>query len=329
MSQRRKVRPDEPCPCGNDTKVQPLVKGECLEYQGKAAKTAVLRRLANYPKAKAFAAQVCDFYGEYFQHYEDSALESSHYQIKLQHEPVALQCVRIDLQLDTPRTVEALMHELLHLHTRMRGYPIGEKFTVPYQLTQYTGTIIGIYPRIGNLVEHELILDPFLDMGFEKKTFLSSLSPAPDYQKLVSMALPSLGYNEQIGFSWWCLEYFRHWVSTRHWVGDEAQICADNSLYWGSKVHTEIKVIAPKIRGLVESGALQDIKQHHRHVNTLLTLMRIPVFTDWVTIQPSSEGRPVATPLTHEDWPVRDNLFPLTSAHYAGSILRTLFHPDL
>jgi hypothetical protein len=307
-------------------KVQPLSKREYHEYQGKVAKVAILNRLVNWPKARMLAGEICDFYGDYLQYCESSALESSQYQIKLQHEPIALQYARIELQLDTQRMAEALMHELLHLSIRMRGHPIGEKFSIPYELAEYAGTIIDFYPRIGNLLEHELIIESFLQLGFEKMNFLSCLSPAPDYQEVAS-TVPSL--KEQIGFSWWCLEYFRHLVSTRHWVGDEAQIGADNALYWGTKVHPEIKVIAPKIRGLVESGALQDIKQHHRHVNTLLTLMRIPVFTEWVTIQTSSDGKPVATPLTHEDWPVRDNLFPLTSAHNAGSFLRALFHPDL
>jgi hypothetical protein len=310
-------------------KVQPLSKREYHEYQGKVAKVAILNRLVNWPNARMLAGEICDFYGDYLQYHESSALESSHYQIKLQHEPIALQYARVGLQLDTPRMAEALMHELLHLSIRMRGYPIGEKFSIPYQLTHYAGTIIDFYPRFGNLLEHELTLDTFLQLEFEKKNFLGYLSPAPDYQKLVSMTLPSLGYNEQIGFSWWCLEYFRHWVSTRHWVGDEAYIYGDSALFWGSKVHPEMRIIAQKIREFIESGALTEIKNHHHHVNTLLTLMRIPVFTEWVTIQPGSEGSPVATPMTHEDWPVRDNLFPLTSAHYAGSIIRTLFHPDL
>ncbi len=299
-----------------NTKLQPK------EYRGSAAKDLIDCRLSGWPKAQMLAAEICDFYGDYLQYYESSALESSHYQIKLQHEPIALQYARVELQLDTPRMAEALMHELLHLSIRMRGYPIGEKFSIPYELAEYAGTIIDFYPRIGNLLEHELIIEAFLNFGFEKKNFLSCLSPAPDYQEVASTALPSL--KEQIGFSWWCLEYFRHWISIRHWVGDEAQICADNALYWGSKVHPEIKVIAPKIRGLLEPGALTDIKNHHRHVNTLLALMRIPVFTDWATIQLSSEGRPVANRLIEEDLVISCNRYPLNGHHYAKSIL-TLF----
>jgi hypothetical protein len=278
-----------------NTKLQPK------EYRGSAAKDLIDCRLSGWPKAQMLAAEICDFYGDYLQYYESSALESSHYQIKLQHEPIALQYACVELQLDTPRMAEALMHELLHLNTRMQCYPIGEKFWIPYALTQYAGTIADIYPKIGNLIEHELMIEMFLGLGFEKSNFLACLSPPADYRELASKAKGFFGYKEGIGFSWWCLEYFRHWVSTRHWVGDEAQICADNALYWGSKVHPEIKVIAPKIRGLVESGALQDSKQHHHHVNTLLTLMGIPVFTEWVTIQTISDGEPAAIRLIEKE----------------------------
>jgi hypothetical protein len=300
--------------------VQPLSNGECHQYQGKAAKIAVLNRFVNWPKARMLAAEICDFYGDYLQYHESSALESSHYQIKLQHEPIALQYARVELQLDTPRMAEALMHELLHLSIRMHGYPIGEKFSIPYGLTQYTGTIIDFYPRIGNLLEHELIVKAFQGVGFKKKNFLGCLSPAPDYQKLASRALPSLGYSEQIGFSWWCLEYFRHWISTRHWVGDEADIYADSALYWGSKVHHDMRITAQKIREFIESGALTDIKNHHHHVNALLELMRIPIFAEWVKIQVCSDGKPVANRLIEEDLVISNNRYPLNGHHYARNI---------
>jgi len=329
MSRERENRHNDPCLDKNVNTCRVLNKGEYHEYRGRAAKGAILSRLANWPKARMLTAEICEFYGEYLQYHEASDLDASHYQIKLQHEPIALQSVHIELQLGTTRIAEALMHELLHLHTRIRGYPIGEKFSVPYELTKYASTIIGIYPRIGNLLEHELILEMFLGLGFDKSNFLGCLSPPPDYKKLASTALNSSGYKEEIGFSWWCLEYFRHWVSTRHWVGDEPGIHADYALYWGSKVNPQLKITANKIRALIESGALTDIKNHHHHVNALLELMKIPIFREWATIQTSSDGKPVATPMTHEDWPVRDNLFPLTSAHYAGSIIRTPFHSDL
>ena len=54
-------------------KVQPLSKREYHEYQGKVAKVAVLNRLVNWPKARMLAGEICDFYGDYLQYYENSA----------------------------------------------------------------------------------------------------------------------------------------------------------------------------------------------------------------------------------------------------------------
>ena len=231
------------------------------ESSGREAKQAIFNRLTSWPKAQIFATEVCDFYGDYLQYHESALIDSSYYRIDLHHDPVGLKNVLIELQLGTPRIAEALCHELLHLNTRMQGYPIGEKFWIPYALAQCAGTIAGIYPKIGNLIEHELMIEMFLGLGFEKSNFLACLSPPPDYRELASKAKGFFCYKEEIGFSWWCLEYFRHWISTRHSMGNEAHIYANNALYWGSKVHPEIKVIAPKIRGLLESGALMDIKK--------------------------------------------------------------------
>jgi len=276
-------------------------KGEDHEYQGRAAKKAILSRLVNLPKARILATEICDFYGDCLHYYENSSLESSHYQIKLQHDPIALQYVRIELQLGTSRTSEALSHELLHLNTRMCGYPFGEKFFIPYELIQYTGAIAGMYPKIGNLLEHELILEKFIDLGFNKSNFLGCISPPPDYKKLASTALHSVFYRNEIGFPWWCLEYFRHWVSTRHWIGDEPAMYADCALFWGSKVHPAMRSTTQNIRELIESGALLDIHRHHHYVNKLLKLMRIPKFTAWAFIQNNSNSKPLVLRLTQNE----------------------------
>jgi hypothetical protein len=281
-------------------KLQLVSKRENHEYQGRAAKKVILSRLVNWPKAQSLAAQICDFYGDCLRYYEDSTLDASYYQIELQHDPVALQYVRIELQLGTSRTAEALCHELLHLNTRVLGYPIGEKFLIPYELAQYAHAITGIYPKIGNLLEHELILGKFMDLGFDKCNFLGCISPPPDYKKLATLALNSVSYRKQVGFPWWCLEYLRHWVSTRHWIGDEPATYADYALFWGSRVHPAMRATAQNIRELIESGALSNSEQYHHHVNTLLEFMKIPRFTEWAFIKTGNNRAPMATRFTRK-----------------------------
>ncbi len=269
-------------------------------YQGKEAKKAILNRLAGWPKAGVLATEICDFYGDCLHYNENSFFESSQYQIKMQHDPIAIQCARIELQLGTSRTAEALCHELLHLNTRICGYPFGEKFFIPYELSPYASAITGLYPKIGNLLEHELFLEEFLNLGFDKNNFLGSISPPPDYEKLASAALNSRFYRKEIGFSWWCLEYFRHWVSTRHWIGDEPGIYADYALFWGSRVHHSMRRTAKQIMELIESGALLDKRRHHHYVNRLLELMRIPKFTEWAFIRNNSSHGPLAFRMTEK-----------------------------
>jgi hypothetical protein len=296
MGHRRETQTSNGC----INNFQLVCKGGDHEYQGRTAKKAILSRLVNRPKAQKLAAEICDFYGDCLHYYENSALESSHYQIKLQHDPIALQYARIELQLGTFRTAEALCHELLHLNTRMCGYPFGEKFFIPYELTQYAKAITGIYPKIGNLLEHELILEKFIDLGFDKSNFLGCISPPPDYKKLASLALNYVFYRKEVGFPWWCLEYFRHWVSTRHWIGDEPATYADYALFWGSKVHSALGATAQNIRELIESGLLSNSEQYHHHVNALLELMKIPRFTEWVFIKSGNNRAPMATRFTQE-----------------------------
>jgi hypothetical protein len=300
MSGEADVQPSGPRLWRNSKMMHALSNGACSEYRGRAAKEAIIGRLTGWPEARRVATETCDFYGDSLQYHEDAALSSSHYAIELQHEPIALQYARIELQVGTPRTAEALLHELLHLNVPMRGHPLGEKFWIPGELLRYAHPISASYPIIGNLLEHELIIDIFLGLGFDKANFLGCLSPAPDYQHLASKVWPSLGCREEVGFSWWCLEYFRHWVSTRHWVGEEADIYADGALYWGSKVYPGLQDTAKQIRNLIESGAIRDSKQYPFHVNTLLRFMKVPQFTEWASIQTGGYGKPRAIRLTQK-----------------------------
>jgi hypothetical protein len=262
---------------------------EHYQLKGREARNSIMGRLTCWPRSAAAAANVCDFYGDFLRYRESSALASSLYEIQLQHDPVALRHAYIQLQLGTDRTAEALSHEILHLSIRMQGYPIGEAVCVPEELDRYAGHVLGIHRVVGNLVEHELISGAFVALGFEKGRFLRPIQPAPDYRDLASRARPSLGYVEEVGFAWWCLEYFRNWISGRHWLGSKAHANAEMALHWGSQVHSDIPQTASQIRGLIESGCLLDREEHSRHFNRLLGLMRLPAFTEWVTIQPGDD----------------------------------------
>ena len=118
------------------------------ELFGKDAINSILNTLANWPKAGRFAADVCNFFEKYLHLILGDALESSRYQIDLQNEPLGLKRALIELKLDTPRLVEALVHELLHLNIRLQGYPFGSTFTIPFEMTPYASFFSSYYPKL-------------------------------------------------------------------------------------------------------------------------------------------------------------------------------------
>ena len=222
-------------------------------------------------------------------------MASSQYEIRLLHQPIALEYARVELQLGTDRTAEALSHELLHLSIKMGGYPMGEIVPLPAELNRYAPHILGIHSIVCNLVEHELIREAFLALGFDRANFLMPPVPAPDYRDLASRAFASRGYAEGVGFSWWCLEYLRNWISARHWLGIEALNHTEMALRWGSQVHSDMPRATREIRKLIESGRLLEKNKHPRYLNRLLEVMKLPPFTRWVTVQSGRGGMPVVT----------------------------------
>ena len=271
------------------------------EYRGRAAQDAIFSRLGTRRKALNLAAEVSDFYDKYLCYHEDSAFTSSGYSLNMRHEPIALCYAHVRLQLGTQRTVEALTHELLHLRLSMGDYPIGKEIWIPYELSFYSGHFIGMHSVIGNLIQHELMFDRFLELGFHKSGFVAHFPLTLDYRCLAERATPSMGYVEEIGFPWWCIEFFRHWLSERHGSGAESLAYADSALYWGSRVHPDLPETAKRMRELIESGEIRNAKLYPHNVNALLELMRLPRYTKWATITADISGKPIAKTVYEND----------------------------
>ena len=253
--------------------------------RGNAAAKPIMYRLPDRGRARAIAAEVVTFYGDYLQYHESSILPSSLFEIKMQHDPIKLKYARIGLRLGTGRTAEALSHELLHLRLGILGYSMGEEVRVPYELIPYAGHLMGIHAIVVNLLHHELIFEAFLDLGFKEHRFLARPEPPPDYEALAQSLLISPDYAAELGFPWWCLEYFRHWLSMRHGHGEQSGVYANNAIRWASQLHPEIAETTQDMRRIVESGMLRNVREYPILANRLLELMRMPIYTKWVNLK--------------------------------------------
>jgi hypothetical protein len=270
-------------------------RGQKQSVTGEAAYRKITSKLGGYSATQQLAREVYDFYGEHLGYVESRDISTSCFNIDLQHEPTLfLKLASVELQLGTDRTAEALAHELLHLQLPILGFPIGEKVDIPEHLDKFGTDFLEIYSKIGNLVEHEIIIESFIALGFSKKRFLGNLVPPIDYRQLVLNTLPKEVYVPEIGFYWFCLEYFRHWITIRHSNDPSAAGFAQSALEWGARLHPELKQIAAEMIGWVESGNFKQPDQYSQQFNFLLELMRVPKYTGWVVLKRGEQRKPIA-----------------------------------
>ena len=281
-------------PCGIKKTICSGLHGKPATLRGDTVATRIMDRLSGKPKARAMAAKVVAFYGDCLQYHESPDLASSLFEIRLKHDPVGLRYARIELRLGTDRIAEAMSHELLHLRLGMLGYPMGEKVWIPHEAVPYAYHLMSMQAIVSNLLHHELIFEAFLDLGFKEHRFLAYPEPPPDYEALARNLLVSVDYAKELGFPWWCLEYFRHWLSLRHGYGEQSGVYANNAIYWASRLYPDIAEATQNMRRIVESGVLRSVGQYPNWANKILELMRMPIYTQWVRLNTGRHGPPTA-----------------------------------
>jgi hypothetical protein len=287
MRPLRRVRADGWNPC--HTALPQCGKG----YTGDAARRAIARRLVGKAESQAFAAQICDFYGNALWFKESRVLPASFFEVSLSRNPLSLRYALVRLQLGTARTTESLSHELLHLGLAVSGYPLPASGFMPPELAPYARHLIAIQAIAHNLLQHELIFGGFCCLGFEATQFLADLPAPPGYEQIAAMSR-AVKRAEAVEFSWWSLEHFRQWLSARHGIGRAASVNAERALYWGSKVYPALQESTREIRATIESGALSDRERYPLCVNTVFRLMGLPEYCQWVILTPDSNGNPCA-----------------------------------
>jgi hypothetical protein len=273
---------------GHDIPPWELSAGTGLSLTGDRAHHEISSKLRGYPAAQELSEEVYDFYGNYLSYIESSDFTSTLYSIHLKHDPIALKSADIQLQLGTGRTAEALTHELLHLHLPMIGFPLGELVEVPLQLDHFVGTYLGMCNWVVNVVHHEINFHKFIALGFDKKHFLAKHETPMDYRKLFKTK-PQNRHTGEVDFSRWCIEYIRHLITARHGGGKDYLRYAQDALHWGSRLHPELKLTAAEIDRWFKAGDFKDPDQYPQQVNLLLEIMRIPIFTGWVTLKRSEQ----------------------------------------
>lgn len=266
-------------------------------FRSDEAEKEMLRILKDNESAQGLAREVASFYGEYLKLYKDSSYPLSRFSIEWGHDPVKLQSVTIQLQSGTNRTVEALTHELLHLRLPIQGFPSCEQVRVPDELSAYVDGFIETIDKIGNLIGHELIYQQFVEFGFNGSDFMHQPSHTPDYEKLVNDVTLSQMRQNPINFPDWCLEFFRHWVSSRHGCSPDTLRNAERAEQCGLKVHSDLPDALNKIREWTLRGEFKSPDKYQIEMNKLLSIMKLPKITGWAALKLNESGKLIAVNL--------------------------------
>ena len=243
-----------------------------------------------WPAVQALATEVVGFYGDRFCYREDTSAARSNFNLDIIPEPLSLREATLRLALTGDREPQGLAHELLHLQQPARGRPVGYCYSTPDDLDIDGGRFREGLNKVGNLVGHQIMIREFTQFGFDKESFLSPPDLLPDYRAIGYQTTPSHGRNPDMEYSWWCLEYFRHWI-THHQIGGFTGLGhAHLAIECGSRVHRGLRLSAAKMREWVLDGGYSDLDAYPRELNRLLHLMRFPTYTRWARFRRGGTG---------------------------------------
>ena len=211
-------------------------------------------------KVKELIDEVQAFYGDITLSY--SADKYSRFIRDLDSSGGTLRAKGIIILANSNDRESALIHELLHLRVALR-----HKAYAFYFDGNYNADFVSL---VQNVIEHELIIHDFLELGYPKKKFLADSYNPIDYKREKLLNEPP---------SYWEHEYLR--LTSNLLVIDEKEVDGCR------KQLTKVREIAIKkypnigerlqqIRAWRESGRFHDMARYPKEVADLLVLFKHP-----------------------------------------------------
>jgi hypothetical protein len=260
----------------------------------------MLGRLTAWPAAQTLVREVAAFYGDFLEYHEDASFSGGWTTVAVSAGP-KFDYLSIELEIGTGEEPETLGHELLHAAYSMKRRPIpflADDGPIPAELRGRLGPIYGmIRTQLHSYVQHELMVEDFVRMGFDVRKFVRVPDPgdfdAAAGQQIALLNNPAVARG---AFPYWCLEYFLMWTAARQ--GQPTQQWARNAITAASRVFPEFPETAVEIERWVSAGRFRNPDQFTVEMARLCDLMRLPPTTTWIVLVEGSEpGRPVAVAL--------------------------------
>jgi hypothetical protein len=236
-----------------------------------------------YPLANDLLSEVVAFYRDSLV-IRSAAIadDSSRYTLDVDAQHLKFNRAIIKLNTSTNRQAAAACHELLHLQLPLRKFsrirPLESRPVHPNAETSVT-----------NVVHHDIFKDNFTALGFSLEQFLTRSKESINYKKLArDPRNQTTPYS--VLWSWWCIEYLRHYISISHGSKDSGRL-ADKVAKWGDKAVPKFKQGMALIRQWLSDGKHRQSTEYAVAMQKLFDIIQLPKITGFYSLDMDSNNQ--------------------------------------
>jgi hypothetical protein len=142
------------------------------------------------------------------------------------------------------------------------------------------------------VVDHDIFKDDFVKIGFPIREFLVRQKNTPNYRKIAKdrrnkTTPPQLNF---VLWSWWLIEYFRHYVSSFHGVEDSKSL-AESVAKWGARAIPGIERSMARIQEWVRDGNHRQPNRYPAAMQMLFDVIQLPRISGFYRLDLDSTGQ--------------------------------------
>jgi hypothetical protein len=249
----------------------------------------------DHPLANNLLDEVAGFYRDSLViRREKNANDMSGYKLDVDAKNLKFNGAIINIDTSTNRVPAAACHELLHLRLPTRNFPRIRSLSLTPIHQSVVDFVVQAQTSVTNVVDHDIFKDDFIALGFPIEQFLVKSNEIISYKRVArdarNQTTPS-----QLKFtiwSWWCIEYLRHYITSFHGQED-CKIIAEKIAKWGVKALPGFGRGMARIREWVSDGKHRQPTQYAAAMRTLFDIIQIPPISGFYAVQLDGDNQVV------------------------------------
>src|SRR2546429_1935704 len=188
---------------------------------------------------------------------------------------LSFQRAEVAIQLESPTVQAGLGAALLKLNLAARGKPIVRTFTASSEVQDFKKYLEPLAHQLLNVIDHALIQEGHLKLGFTPDTLLQPASSRLEYNKEATnfTTLPPTAVRI-LARPWWATEYLKAWSSTL--FGQSTEVNLSELVQAAAQNLADFHFIASELRRWFYHGDFRSPFTYSQAVNDLFVIAQLP-----------------------------------------------------